>query len=173
MSDNNDDDYNCKYSQPITGSQAIKLLKENNDIGVGYHYLNDEWSREEYEDRSEAIYWLVEALHWITDGNSDTIQKIVGNSAIFSNWDCGEHKKDFLDAYLVDWDARHDGDQCYSMYNDKRNYTSDDRDNSGDPSTMAPHKDQNVTAQTSRSKKNRTEFRERKEEYNKLLNGTQ
>jgi hypothetical protein len=168
MSDNND--YNCKYSQPITTSQAVELLKGDNDIGVGYHYLNDNWSREEHENRSEAIYWLVEALHWITDGNSDTIQKIVGNSAIFSNW---EHRQDFLNAYIADWDSRHDDGQCYSTYNDKRSYTSDDQDNSGSPSTTDPSKDQNVTAQTSRSKKNRTEFRKRNEEHNKLLNGTQ
>lgn len=163
MSDNDNNRRSGKYSQPLSIEQVSALLREDNNIAGGYHYLNDEWDRGEHKDRSRAMYELIDGLHWLTDGDRKKIYAMVVGSEIFRNWKYG---KDMLDAYLVDWNDRHDDDQFYSVYPSSQGETNGSNDDDGGSGGT---NEQNVTAQSSRSRRNRTEYEKRKQQANKQI----
>lgn len=111
--------------QPVSISVVDRLLKDNNNVGAEYHHLNDNWDREEYDNREKVIDNLVEAIHWISDGNSDFIRKKLKGSEILKEWEGGMEEINIL---IKKWDVKNKG-RHYSCYNNDNDDDNDDGEN--------------------------------------------
>jgi hypothetical protein len=140
--------------------EAVDYLLKECDAGE-YCHLNDEWNRTEYENRTDVIEDLVEAIHWATDGNREMIHKKLGNTKIVSNWSDG---RDEIEGFIKKYDVENKG-RHYSIYPDKNKESSPTNDNSDD-------RDKNTTEQNLKRKKSRSEWEKRTMKGNQILNSS-
>lgn len=140
-SSSSDREQNARYSQPISSSTALKLMREEKYSEEKIKRHHDDWIRTEYKTRNDAVRQAVYDAAWYVDHDADKVVEMLEDTELFKNWHQGEKEiRMFVETSRVE-DPGH-----YSVYpeDNENNSTGSSDVNNSDTS-------QNVESVSSRA----------------------